>query len=290
MYSNNGKHYEAEKPVYDDSYDRKLEESYERMKDRPSFRYEAASDPLYKKYKTDYIAQGRLAMRDSAGQASQLSGGYGSSYAQNVGRQSYDRYLSKLTDLIPELMELAYQGYDRQTQRMQDEFSSLSRLRDNEISRYNTELSEYNTQRDNEYKKQQEEEKTAKDKAAQLAKYGDFSGYASLYGDDTAETMKNYWISSQPRTAYNMGLIDAGRYYALTGEYAPGYELPAPNGTYSGRTYPGTAPDGRDARLVQQELRAMGFNIAVDGAWGPKSQAAWDKVYGTGSGGWVSYV
>ena len=76
----------------------------------------------------------------------------------------------------------------------------------------------------------------------------------------------------------------------MTGEYAPGFELPQPDSTStavkSGSYYPNTAPDGRDAKIVQRELRNMGYNIAVDGAWGPKSQAAWEKAYG--KSGWFS--
>ena len=40
---------DEEKPVYDDSYDKKLRESYDRIKNRGAFRYDARSDPLYAK-------------------------------------------------------------------------------------------------------------------------------------------------------------------------------------------------------------------------------------------------
>ena len=40
--------------------------------------------------------------------------------------------------------------------------------------------------------------------AKTLASYGDFSGYARLYGDDVANNMAQYWISQNPKLAYDM--------------------------------------------------------------------------------------
>ena len=291
---------EAEKPVYDADYDRKLNESYEKIKSRGAFSYDAKSDPLYEKYKNDYISQGRAAMEDSAGQAASLTGGYASSYSESVGQQQYDSYLTKLGDVIPELYQLAYSRYADEEERLNDEYDALKTLRDNEYSRYSDALDDYNDTLEREYETERdaaEDERNAQsDKrsdAAARAKYGDFSGYAELYGDETAAQMKNHWISANPKTAYNMGLISADRYYYMTGSYAPGYELPQPNessGGSSGSYYPSTAPDGRDAKTVQRELRNMGYKIAVDGAWGPKSQAAWDKAYGQKTKSGSGYV
>lgn len=292
----------TEKPVYNDEYDKRLSESAEKIKSRPAFAYDAKSDPLYKKYKSDYIAQGRLAMKDGSGQAADLSGGYASSYSENVGQQHYDSYLTKLGDVIPELYNLAYSRYADEGERLNDEFDALKALRDGEYRRYSDALDDYNDARELEYRQErdavQDERDALSDRrsdAAARAKYGDFSGYAALYGDETAAQMKNYWISANPKAAYNMGLISADRYYYMTGNYAPGYELPQPdqpNRTASRSTtyYPNTAPDGRDAKVVQRELRNMGYKIAVDGAWGPKSQAAWDKAYGKNAKPKTGYI
>lgn len=51
-----------------------------------------------------------------------------------------------------------------------------------------------------------------------LAGYGDFSGYAKLYGDDVANNMAQYWISQNPKLAYDMGRISAEDYARLTGQ------------------------------------------------------------------------
>ena len=54
--------------------------------------------------------------------------------------------------------------------------------------------------------------------AKTLASYGDFSGYAKLYGDDAANNMAQYWISQNPKLAYDMGRISAEDYARLTGK------------------------------------------------------------------------
>lgn len=55
-----------------------------------------------------------------------------------------------------------------------------------------------------------------------LAGYGDFSGYAKLYGDDVANNMAQYWISQNPKLAYDMGRISAEGYARLTGKSSGG--------------------------------------------------------------------
>lgn len=58
--------------------------------------------------------------------------------------------------------------------------------------------------------------------AKTLASYGDFSGYARLYGDDVANNMAQYWISKNPKLAYGMGKISADEYARLTGKRSGG--------------------------------------------------------------------
>lgn len=55
-----------------------------------------------------------------------------------------------------------------------------------------------------------------------LAGYGDFSGYAKLYGDDVANNMAQYWIYSNPQLAYSMGKISEDEYRRLTGKSSGG--------------------------------------------------------------------
>lgn len=92
--------------------DAELERLYAAITGRPAFSYYPASDPVYNSYAQSYQRRGRLAMRDTMGQAAALTGGYGSSYAQSVGQQQYDSYLQSLGEALPELYGMAWQRYN----------------------------------------------------------------------------------------------------------------------------------------------------------------------------------
>lgn len=92
--------------------DAELERLYAAITGRPAFSYDPASDPVYNSYAQSYQRRGRLAMRDTMGQAAALTGGYGSSYTQSVGQQQYDSYLQSLGEALPELYGMAWQRYN----------------------------------------------------------------------------------------------------------------------------------------------------------------------------------
>lgn len=96
--------------IYDP--DAELERLYAAITGRPAFSYDPASEPVYNSYAQSYRRRGRLAMRDTMGQAAALTGGYGSSYAQSVGQQQYDSYLQSLGEALPELYGMAWQRYN----------------------------------------------------------------------------------------------------------------------------------------------------------------------------------
>lgn len=282
----------AARPEYAGSYEKELSDAYDALTKRADFSYDLGSDALYKHYRDDYVRRGRLAMRDTAGQAAALTGGYASSYAEGVGQQRYDEYLQQLGAIVPELYSIAYSRYQDDGDSLRERYDLAEGLRDREYKAYTDALDDYNNAQQLAYEREQEElERAQKERdteyqrrqseAAARAKYGDFDGYAALYGDETAKRMQDYWIASNPAAAYGMGLITAERYFALTGgtSSAATSKSSSARGTY----YPSTAPDGRDAAVVQRELRNKGYNIAVDGAWGERSQKAWDKEYGSGS-------
>lgn len=55
--------------------------------------------------------------------------------------------------------------------------------------------------------------------AANRAEFGDFSGYAEIYGSDIANSMREIWIAQNPMVAYSTGAITAEEYMMLTGKY-----------------------------------------------------------------------
>lgn len=77
------------------------------------------------------------------------------------------------------------------------------------------------------------------EQAKLLSQYGDFSGYESLYGADTANNMRQAWIASNPDLAYNTGAIDANRYKEITGKFPAGYSTGGGGGTAKPTYYGG---------------------------------------------------
>lgn len=97
---------------------------------RPDFSYDFNGDALYQQYKDKYIQQGKMAMADTIGQASAMTGGYGNSYAQTVGNQAYQAQLQNLNDVIPELYAMAYDRYNQKGQDMLNMIGLLGNERD----------------------------------------------------------------------------------------------------------------------------------------------------------------
>ena len=123
-------------PVFQSSYDAEISDLYSKIVNRRSFQYSPGTDPLYGAYKEQYNREGRLAMRDSMGEAAALTGGYGSSYAQTVGREQYDSYLAKLNDIFPELYSAAYEHYENEGQELRDRYAAATGMEDREYGRF----------------------------------------------------------------------------------------------------------------------------------------------------------
>src|SRR5574344_1214929 len=106
--------YAASKPTYSSKYQDSLNKAMDRILNREKFSYDLNGDMLYQQYKDQYTTQGKMAMMDTMGQAQAMTGGYGNSYAQSVGQQTYQGYLQGLNDKVPELYQLALQKYQQE--------------------------------------------------------------------------------------------------------------------------------------------------------------------------------
>ena len=109
------------------AWDDELEQLYARLSGRGSFTWDAASDGLYRAARDNAVALGRLAMQDSMGQAAALTGGYGSSYAQRVGQQSYDDYLTRLGEAMPQFYAMARERWQDEGDALRDRYDLLYR-------------------------------------------------------------------------------------------------------------------------------------------------------------------
>lgn len=141
-------HENARPGPYESAWMNALNEAMEAILNRPAFQYDPAADPLYRQQKDNYVNLGRMAMLDTMGAASQLTGGYGNSYAQMAGQQAYQSQLQNLNNVIPELYGLALDAYDRRGQALMTNYGLLYDRDALDYSRYQDGYGQWQDQRD----------------------------------------------------------------------------------------------------------------------------------------------
>ena len=167
---------------------------------REKFSYDVNGDALYKQYADKFKLGGRMAMMDTMGQASVMTGGYGNSYAQSVGQQAYQGYMQQLNDVVPELYSLAYGMYNDEGERMLNEYALLSGREETDYNRaiddrkYNYQLDRDKVEDEQwretfDYTKEQDAYANKLTEAQIAASLGDYSKYEEL-GYDTSNAGK----------------------------------------------------------------------------------------------------
>lgn len=178
---------------------------------------EAARDKLpgqYRQQANDLAAQYERNRRNFNLQAdaSGLNTG-AASQAALAQNSAYQRDMGALRTSQAEAMAEADRGIAELERQYQANVSSA--IADNDYQRAQALMNEYN----NGYSRDLNTAKT-------LAAYGDFSGYAGLYGQETANSMAALWKAQNPDLAYNTGRMTAEEYKAVTGKYPAGYQAP----------------------------------------------------------------
>lgn len=130
------------------TYGDALKQAMDRIVNREKFSYDLNGDALYRQYKDQYINQGRLAMQDTIGQASAMTGGYGNSYASTVGNQAYQGYLQSLNNVVPELYQLAIDKYNREGDELYNQYSMYNNAYNTEYGQYRDSVSDWYTESD----------------------------------------------------------------------------------------------------------------------------------------------
>lgn len=125
---------------YVNPYEGQIMELYKGISDRKPFHYDVNEDAMYQNLRDQYIAGGQMAMMDTMGQAAQLTGGYGNSYAQGVGQQAYQGYLQGLNDQIPDLYNMALQNYIQAGDTMLQQYGMLQDMAADDYGKYQDQM------------------------------------------------------------------------------------------------------------------------------------------------------
>ena len=133
----------AQPGAYASRWEGQLQELYDRIAERGDFSYDLGRDPVYWQAREQYQTAGRLAMQDTMGQAAALTGGYGSSYGQQTGQQTYNAYLQQLNEIVPELYAQAREQWQSGEAALYDRYQLLSSREQSDYARYRDQMSDY---------------------------------------------------------------------------------------------------------------------------------------------------
>ena len=279
------------KPTYTGSFDDQLNDIFQRITNREPFQYDVNADPIYQAQKDRFVQGGKLAMRDTMGRAAALTGGYGSTYGQQVGQQAYDAQLQGLTDVIPELYGMAYDMYKDKGDDLLTEYGLLGDMRDTEYNRFRDQLSDWNydqevarQQEETEYNRRVDEEKTAFSRQQQaysnLVALIKMSGYQPTDAELAAAGLTRE-AANAIQQEYTRSITPTA---TATGSSGGGGGGRSSGGGGGGGGY----RSGSDIAALQRQLNAMGENLDVDGVLGPLTQAAAARHgISIGSGGYT---
>ena len=118
------------------SYSDQLQEMMDKIMNRDKFSYDVDQDPLFQQALASATNSGKQAMQDTIGQASALTGGYGSTYATTAGNQAYNAFIEDAYDNLPQYYQMALEAYQMEGDEMYRQYGMLSDADDKEFNRY----------------------------------------------------------------------------------------------------------------------------------------------------------
>ncbi len=202
----------ANKPgAYQSAWQTQLEDTLNQILNREKFSYDLNGDALYQQYKDQYVTQGQQAMMDTMGQAQAMTGGYGNSYAQTVGQQTYQGYMQQLNDKVPELYQLALDQYNREGQDLYNQYGLYTDRDSQDYGRYRDAVSDYNDElaRLTEDARYQDEQGYGKYLDAYNMAYGQHRDSVGDWQNEQARADEEYWNQySRDYGTYRDGISD----------------------------------------------------------------------------------
>lgn len=194
------------------AYSDKVDELMNTINGRDKFSYNMDTDPMFQQYLESSMAKGKIAMQDTIGQASALTGGYGSTYATAAANSAYNDYVSNAYDNVADYYNMALNAYNQEGQDLYNQLgmyqtadqTAYARLSDaysanlaNAQNIYNQEYSNYWDTANYNYNVQKYNADVANQEKQNA--YNTYLNY--LNKQDTADSSKNS-KTSQTETTY----------------------------------------------------------------------------------------
>ena len=121
---------------YKSQYEDQMYELVNQLLEREDFSYNPAADPSYQAYSEKYRNAGNQAMQNALGSAAAMNGGQLSSYALTSAQQAQNNYAAQMSDMIPQLQQLAYGRYQDEGADMRQNLATLMSRDDQAYNRY----------------------------------------------------------------------------------------------------------------------------------------------------------
>lgn len=166
------------------SWDDKIFGQIDKIENRDKFAYDVDNDPLFQQALASAMSSGKSAMQDTIGQASSLTGGYGSTFATTAGNQAYNAFIEDAYNNLPEYYQMALQAYQAEGEEMYNLLGMYTQMGESEWNRnvdaYNTVFNYANSQRDFEYGMHQDDIANA---------FNTMNMYDSFYQQENAQNL-----------------------------------------------------------------------------------------------------
>ena len=262
--------------AYESQWQAMIDEYMNKIMNREEFSYNFNEDALYQQYKDIYTQQGLMAMMDTMGQASAMTGGYGNSYAQTVGQQAYNQQLSQLNNVLPELYQMAFDRYAYEGEQMMNEYGML-------LDRENTDYNRYQNNLDNWYTQLQYlTDRYDTERGFDLDQYA--QGRAEAWDEHVAgreEAWDEYLMGMENEETAAGLLAGVGEYdrlkdmYGLTDDEVAKLEAAYTEKEETGKTEDKKANyDNGTLQSVHVKKLQQILGVTADGKWGKESKAA----------------
>lgn len=195
------------------SWDDEIYGQIDAIKNRDKFSYDVDDDQLFQQALSSAMNSGRSAMQDTIGQASALTGGYGSTYATSAGNQAYNEFIEDAYNNLPAYYNMALDAYRAEGEEMYNLLGLYTQMGEQEWNRnvdaYNTVYDYATSQRDFEYKTYQDDITNTHDL---MNMYGDFYKQKNYEGltawqqniDNAWKTIENQIDISQFNKTYKL--------------------------------------------------------------------------------------
>lgn len=184
------------------NYTQQLNDLYSQIMNRDPFQYNLNEDMLYQQAKDQYMLTGQQAMMDTMGQASAMTGGYGSSYASTAGNQAYQQHLTALNNMVPEFYDRAFAQYQSEGEDLYNRFALTQQMDQTDYDRWLAALDQWNADR-----------AFGLDHYSTLYNqdYGQYSDALNYWTNLAAQENADYWNGRNQAYQTAMAMLEKGK-------------------------------------------------------------------------------